>query len=95
MANKHLVIEHPEAGRPEPASLIRKTPGVSGGEACIRATRIPVWILVRYRQQAVPENDILAAFPTLTVPDLEAAWRYYDEHRNEIDALIALDDREP
>ncbi len=27
-------------------SGIQKTPGVCGGDACIRETRIPVWVLV-------------------------------------------------
>ena len=40
--------------------IIQKTPGVSGGYACVRNTRIPVWTLVSLRQAlegfAVPKE---------------------------------------
>ena len=29
--------------------VIQKTPGVCGGYACVRQTRIPVWTLVSFR----------------------------------------------
>ena len=32
---------------------IRKTPNVMGGEACIRETRIPIWLLVSYRNMGL------------------------------------------
>ncbi|MCU0542788.1 MAG: DUF433 domain-containing protein [Oscillatoriaceae cyanobacterium Prado104] len=35
---------------------IQKTPGVMGGEACIRQTRIPVWLLVSYRRQGASDT---------------------------------------
>lgn len=34
---------------------IEKTPGVMGGDACIRQTRIPVWLLVSLRQQGASD----------------------------------------
>jgi uncharacterized protein (DUF433 family) len=42
---------------------IEKTPGVMGGDACIRQTRIPVWLLVSLRQQGATDAFILEDYP--------------------------------
>lgn len=67
---------------------IQKTPNVMGGEACIRRTRISVWILVGYRQLGLSDGELLGAYPGLTQDDLNAAWAYYSEHAAEIDDAI-------
>lgn len=73
--------------------VIQKIPGVSGGHACIRNTRIPVWTLVSLRQQGATEQEILRNYPGLTLEDLTAVWGYYYNHQSEIDCIIAsLDD---
>lgn len=69
--------------------LISKSPGVCGGEACIRTTRIPIWVLVRARQLGIAESQLLADYPSLTVADLRAAWEYYDLNAREVDDAIA------
>ncbi|MDB5306486.1 MAG: hypothetical protein JWO38_688 [Gemmataceae bacterium] len=56
---------------PEPR--IQKTPGVMGGEACVRRTRIPVWTLVLARKLGRTDADLLADFPGLVPADLDAA----------------------
>jgi uncharacterized protein (DUF433 family) len=72
---------------------IQKTPGVCGGDARIRNTRIPVWTLVSFRQQGADSSELLRNYPSLTQADLDAAWAYYDAHHEEIDQAIAdLDD---
>ena len=38
---------------------VQKTPGVCGGHACIRNTRIPVWVLVSLRQQGANDRELL------------------------------------
>ena len=53
-------------------SCKRVTPGVCGGQARIRNTRIPVWTLVAYRQQGAPDEELLANYPGLTAEDLSA-----------------------
>lgn len=68
--------------------LIRKTPGVMGGEACVRATRIPVWVLVGYRQLGLSDERLLEFYPSLTPADLEAAWAYHRDHTTEIEDAI-------
>ena len=40
-------------------SGIQKTPGVCGGDACIRQTRIPVWVLVNARRLCISEAEHL------------------------------------
>jgi uncharacterized protein (DUF433 family) len=72
--------------------LIEKTPGVIGGDACIRRTRIPVWELVEYRQLGASTSKILEAYPQLTELDLQAAWDYHRSFPDEIAAAIAANE---
>ncbi len=68
---------------------IESDPQVSGGEACIVRTRIPVWLLVQARHLGTNESDILRSYPTLRAEDLANAWAYYRSHRAEIEQQIA------
>lgn len=70
---------------------IQITPGVCGGQARIRNTRIPVWTLVAYRQQGAPDEELLTNYPGLTKKDLSAAWYYYEQNLEQIDREIAQD----
>jgi len=68
---------------------IHKSPDVLGGDARIGDRRIAVWMVVRARQLGLTEDEIRARYqPELTPADLDAAWRYYDAHRDEIDQAI-------
>ena len=67
---------------------IERTPGVSGGEACIVRTRIPVWTLENYRRLGWKEVNLLENFPSLRAADLVNAWAYADAHVEEIDRAI-------
>ncbi|MGB3769233.1 MAG: DUF433 domain-containing protein [Phormidesmis sp.] len=67
---------------------IQKTPGVCGGEARIRNTRIPVWVLVSLRQQGADNAELLRNYPGLTQADLESAWAYHAQHSDEIEQAI-------
>ncbi len=69
-------------------SLIQKTPGVIGGDACIRRTRIAVWMLVEWRKLGRTDDQLLEDFPDLTRADLNAAWDYYATNADEIDSAI-------
>jgi type III restriction enzyme len=69
-------------------SWVQKTPGVCGGRACIRKTRITVWGLVNSRRLGLTDEQILRNIVGLTPEDLDAAWNYYREHTNEIDEDI-------
>jgi uncharacterized protein (DUF433 family) len=70
-------------------SWIQKTPEVCGGDACIRDTRVPVWSLVVARRLGASDEDLLRYFVTpLSPADVEAAWKYYQQHPEEIDSAI-------
>jgi uncharacterized protein (DUF433 family) len=70
---------------------IRSTPGVNGGQACIRDTRITVHGLVEWRKLGLSDSEILDRVEGLTQGDLAAAWGYYADHTVEIDAAIEAD----
>jgi uncharacterized protein (DUF433 family) len=69
-------------------SWIQKTPGVIGGDACIRNTRIAVWMLMEGRHLGMSDQRLLQAHPSLTQADLDIAWEYCLLHREEIDQAI-------
>lgn len=77
---------------------IEQTPGVAGGAACIRQTRIAVWMLEEARRLGVSEADMLRNYPGLAARDLANAWDYVRSHQAEIEADIkanASDDAQP
>jgi type III restriction enzyme len=67
---------------------ITKTPGVCGGNACIRGSRITVWGLASYRRKGASDEQILGLIQGLTPADLEAAWEYVAANEEEIDRVI-------
>jgi uncharacterized protein (DUF433 family) len=71
---------------------ISKTPGVVGGDACIRNMRIPVWSLVQYRKIGANDGRILEAYPQLTATDLANAWAYAEAFPDEIAEAIAANE---
>ena len=73
---------------------IEMTDGVMGGVACIRQTRIPVWLLYRARQLGLGEADLLKSYPGLTAEDLVNAWHYAEEHPGEIESQIRTNELE-
>jgi uncharacterized protein (DUF433 family) len=71
---------------------INKTPKVVGGNARIRNTRIPVWILFQSRQMGATDLEILEAYPELTQNDLTNAWFYVETFRSEIEQAISANE---
>lgn len=67
---------------------IDSSPSVCGGDACIARTRIPVWLLERYRRLGVNERDLLDSYPTLRAEDLANTWAYARVHAAEIEQQI-------
>ena len=70
------------------APRVVKTPGVCGGSACIRGTRLAVWGLAEWRRLGWGDARFFDAYPQLTVADLAAAWSYEATNREEIDREI-------
>jgi uncharacterized protein (DUF433 family) len=77
---------------PVAASWIQRSPGVCGGEACIRDTRHTVAGLVEWRRMGLSHERILEHHSDLTEADLEVAWSYYQEHTEEIARAIREDE---
>jgi uncharacterized protein (DUF433 family) len=90
--------QRPRDVRPEPRetrqrgqegmSVIRKTPGVRRGTACIGDSRVPVWIIVLMSEAGAGVEEMLTAYPQLTPADCAAALNYARVNRAEIDADI-------
>jgi uncharacterized protein (DUF433 family) len=70
------------------ASWVTKTPGVCGGDACIRTTRHTVAGLVEWKHLGLTDARILEHHPDLVQADLDAAWAYHAEHPAEIERAI-------
>lgn len=71
---------------------ISKDPLVMGGAACVRDTRIPVWMLVQARDFGVTEAELLRNYPALSASDLTNAWNYSSLHKKEIKKAISAND---
>ena len=72
---------------------VYKNPRVSGGDACVGNTRIPVWSLVQFRRLGRTDEKLLADFPSLTRDDLTAAWAYAARHSDEIEQALRDQER--
>lgn len=73
---------------PTTTDRITKTPGVCGGDACIRGHRITVWGIANLRRLGATDAEILQSIQGLTPADLEAAFEYAAAHPEEIDEAI-------
>jgi uncharacterized protein (DUF433 family) len=86
--------------RNEPASnppldrlRIVSTPGTCGGKPRIDGHRITVkHIVLDYQRGGMSPDEIVTAYPALTLSDVHAALAYYYDHRAGIDADIKADD---
>lgn len=67
---------------------IKKTPGVVGGEARVRDTRIAIWLLEGLRRLGMTNERILENYPSLSQADLDNAWSYVAANAVEIDEAI-------
>jgi uncharacterized protein (DUF433 family) len=74
-------------------SWIQKSPGICGGDTCIRDTRVPVWSIIRASQRGTTFEQLQRYFVTpLSAADVQAALDYYREKSAEIDEDIRLND---
>jgi uncharacterized protein (DUF433 family) len=70
-------------------SRIESLPGVCGGDACVKGTRLTVWMLYSSLESGTPSSKLLELFPTLSRADLDAVLAYADAHPAEIARQIA------
>ena len=80
---------HREAATRGGPSSVQRTPGVCGGQARVRDTRVTVSTLIAFQRQGASEAELLENFPTLAPADLDAVWAYYRTHAAEVEASIA------
>ena len=64
-------------------------PGVRGGHTIIEATRVGVHDVVGLVINGASVEDVVRSFPDLTRAQVYECLAYYEDHRPEIDALIA------
>ncbi|MGH9386142.1 MAG: DUF433 domain-containing protein [Vicinamibacterales bacterium] len=69
---------------------IVRSPDVRGGNARVEGTRIAVHDVVGLLQNGETVDSIIATcFPTLTKAQVYECLAYYEDHKGEIDLLIA------
>lgn len=68
-----------------PKQHVTSTPGVCGGKPCIVGTRIRVWDIAVLAQAGESTDEILLAYPHLTLSDVHAALSYYYDNQTAID----------
>jgi uncharacterized protein (DUF433 family) len=61
-----------EAASRGTAPSVQRTPGVCGGEARVRDTRITVGTLIALQRQGASEAELIENFASLTPSDLDA-----------------------
>ena len=83
----------PETIKTEYAHIVC-TAGVVGNEPRIAGTRIRVRdvVLVRDVQALTPEEIVATVYPQLSLAQVYAALAYYEDHREEVNALQNRED---
>ena len=79
-----------QVASPVPDNFISQTPDVCGGVPVIAGTRIRVsHVAYRYERERQSPEEIVQAYPHLTLAQVHAALAYYYSHRETIDKEIA------
>jgi uncharacterized protein (DUF433 family) len=80
-------------GPPLDCVRIVSTPGTCGGKPRIDGHRITVkHIVLDHQRGGMSPDEIVSAYPSLTLSDVYAALAFYHDHRADIDADIKADD---
>ena len=70
---------------------ITSDPAICHGQACVKGTRIMVWLVVQYLANGDSVEDILAAHPSLRREDAQACLAYAAElTRERVNVLTEL-----
>jgi uncharacterized protein (DUF433 family) len=80
-----------ELAQTAPADRVRivSTPGICGGRPRIDGHRITVEdVAIWHERLGMSPDEIVSAYPSITLSDVHAALAYYYEHRERIDAAI-------
>src|SRR5438093_3720897 len=86
----------PPAGREPAPDRVRivSTPGTCGGKPRIDGHRITVEdVAIWHERMGMSPDEIVSAYPSITLADVHAALAYYFENRERIDAAIQEGER--
>jgi uncharacterized protein (DUF433 family) len=72
-----------------------KLPGVCQGRTIVEGTRIGVHDVVGLVVNGASVDDVLRSFPDLTRAQVYECLAFFEDHRAEIDALVAEQMAEP
>lgn len=85
---------HPENVVPVIGEYIAVKPGFCGGKPHVAGHRIKVQhIAIWHRRMGLTPEEIVATYPSLSLPAVYAALAYYHSHRAEIGADIEADEK--
>ncbi len=68
---------------------IVRDPAVRSGRACLEGTRLGVHDVIGLLQNGENPDSVLLCFPGLTKAQVYECLAYYEDHRAEIDRLVA------
>lgn len=88
MVAADAVPENGASALDQSSPLIKKTPGVCGGQPTVAGTRVTVRGLEEARRAGFTDERLLDEFPFLRREQLVAAWKYVAAHPAEIERLI-------
>lgn len=87
-------ISAPTMVLPVISEYVGVQPGFCGGKPHILGHRIKVQhIAIWHERMQMSAEEIVATYPTLSLPAVYAALAYYHGHRSDIDADIDADER--
>ena len=69
-------------------------PNICAGKPCIRGTRIWVSLIIDNIAAGIPDEEILAAYPSLTKEDMRAALAYAAELTHDRYMSLTFDPRD-
>jgi uncharacterized protein (DUF433 family) len=74
---------------------LKKTPGVRSGRTIIEGTRIGVHDIVGLVVNGATVDEVCRSFPSVTRAQVYECLSYYEDHRAEIDDLVARQMHDP
>jgi uncharacterized protein (DUF433 family) len=90
----HTPPTEPAEVQPVVSEHIGIKPGHCGGKAHILGHRIKVQhVVVWHDRMGMTPTEIVVSHPTISLADVHAALAYYYDHRSEIDADIAAEEK--
>lgn len=81
--------------RPTEHPHIVHTPGICGGRARVKGSRISVRTIAELVRRGEPVEEISATYPQLSLAAIYDAISYYLDHREEIETEIEANRLEP